>query len=402
MLYILPYGCYLLFLLGTALVQNLGGFLALRFLSGLFSSVTIANFGGTIADLWDVRHTGIAMSLFLWAATVGSPSGYFLFSWVAQYRGWRDVIWALLGVCGGFWLIMSTTLLLCGETRQSVLLLRRVKAERKRTGRQNIDVPEAMRQRGLRQLFKIALSRPFRFLFSEAIVIFAALYNGYLYGLSFLFNDAFSVIFGPTGKGFEVYQVGLTFLSICVGISLGPLTNLWQERYYQKRIHIAGGANIPEARVQLGQIAAVTFPISLFIFAFTSYVWLSWVGPVIASALWGWSFYTLILMTYTYVEDSYGFFSASALAAVGLVRNAAGAGFPLFARQMFINEGFQWAGLILACLALVLMPIPFILARRGLRLRQRSPWARQMMEHEGQTAKAYGGEEVEDEEKPSQ
>lgn len=40
-IYIGSYGVFLLLLVGTALVQNLGGFLALRILSGLFSSVTI-------------------------------------------------------------------------------------------------------------------------------------------------------------------------------------------------------------------------------------------------------------------------------------------------------------------------------------------------------------------------
>ena len=47
------------------------------------------------------------------------------------------------------------------------------------------------------------------------------------------------------------------------------------------------------------------FPISLFWFAWTSYKSVHWIVPIIASALWGWSFYTLILMTYTYTEDSY-------------------------------------------------------------------------------------------------
>ena len=40
-IYIISYGIFLLFLVGTALVKNLGGFLALRIISGLFSSVTI-------------------------------------------------------------------------------------------------------------------------------------------------------------------------------------------------------------------------------------------------------------------------------------------------------------------------------------------------------------------------
>lgn len=58
--FIISYGIFLLFILGTALVQNVGGFLTLRILSGLFSSVTIANFGGTITDLWDSHDTGPA------------------------------------------------------------------------------------------------------------------------------------------------------------------------------------------------------------------------------------------------------------------------------------------------------------------------------------------------------
>jgi len=40
-IYIISYGVFLLFLLGSALVKNLGGFLVLRILSGIFSSVTI-------------------------------------------------------------------------------------------------------------------------------------------------------------------------------------------------------------------------------------------------------------------------------------------------------------------------------------------------------------------------
>lgn len=335
-IYIVSYGIFLLFIVGTALVKTLGGFLVLRILSGLFSSVTIgiacsrplqaprliigtANFGGTIADLYEPHDTGIPsgffhqvwalipltyclVSFFLWAATFGSPSGFFLFSFIAQNRPWRDLFWALLGICGGFWLLMVLTL---RETRHSVILLRRAARERKQKGTEAIDVPDSMKQRGPKELFQVALTRPFRFLFSEAIIIFASLYNGYLYGLSFLFNDAFSLVFGEGGHGFGVTGVGLSFLGIMVGITLGVPTNLWQERYYQRRIAAAGGRNVPEARVQLAKVAAVTFPISLFWFAWTTYKSVHWIVPIIASSLWGWSFYTLILMTYTYTEDSY-------------------------------------------------------------------------------------------------
>ena len=253
-IYIMSYGVFLFFILGTALVKSLGGFLALRFLSGWFCAVTIANFGGTIADLFDPHHTGRPMSLFLWAATVGSPLGFLLFSFVAQYRDWRHVFWALLGICGGFYLLMCATL---RETRHSIILLRRAAKERKERASDLIEVPDSMKQRGAKELFKVALLRPFKFLFSEGIVIFGALYNGYLYGLSFLFNGAFSLVFGPGGHGFEISHVGLCFLGIIVGISFGPITNLWQERYYQRRIAAMSGKNVPEARVQMGKVAAI-------------------------------------------------------------------------------------------------------------------------------------------------
>ena len=278
-----------------------------------------ANFGGTIADLFEPHATGIPMSIFLWAATVGSPLGYFLFSFVAQHRGWRDIFWALLGVCGGVWLILIVVI---KETRHSTLLLRRATRQRKKTENQAIQVPDALKRKGGRELYNDALLRPFRFLFTEAIVIFGALYNGYLYGLSFLFNDAFALVFGPGGHGFEVSGVGLSFLGICVGITSGIVTNLWQERYYQKRVVEAGGKNIPEARVEAGKVAAISeflatiygspadidvlaLPVSLLWFAWTSFQSLHWIAPILASSLWGWSFYTLILMTYTYTEDSY-------------------------------------------------------------------------------------------------
>lgn len=111
------------------------------------------------------------MSLFLWAATVGSPLGYFLFAFVAQYRGWRHVLWAVMGVSGGAWVLMTGVVLGLGETRHSVLLLRRVEAERRRRshGGNGVDVPEEMRKRGTRELVRVALTRPFRFLGTEAI-----------------------------------------------------------------------------------------------------------------------------------------------------------------------------------------------------------------------------------------
>jgi hypothetical protein len=80
-------------------------------------------------------------------------------------------------------------------------------------------------------------------------------------------------------------------------------------------------------------------------------------------------------MTLTYTEDAYKTYSASALAGIGLVRNLAGAGFPLAGRPLFSNVGTMNGSLILMAIAICLAPIPFVLEKRGASLRLKSPWA---------------------------
>lgn len=291
--YIVSYGIFLLLLLGTTYVESLGPFLVLRLLSGYFSSTTISNFGGTIADLFHHHDTGPAMSWFLWAATGGSPTGFVLFSFIAHGRTWHEVFRIMFFICFTFWMILVIMLYALGETRHSVILLRRAKALRKATGDEHVDVPDEMKQRGPKQLFGTALVRPFRFLATEAIVQFGALYNGFLYGLSFLFNGAFHMIFGPKGYGFDTIGVGICFIGIVIGISVGLISNVYQERHYQQQVAESAHRDVPEARVHHAKVAAAVLPVSLLAFALTAAPGIHPIFSISASALWGWSFYTL-------------------------------------------------------------------------------------------------------------
>jgi hypothetical protein len=278
-------------------------------------------------------------------------------------------------ICLSFWIILVIALYALGETRHSVILLKRAKMLRKATGNEELEVPDELKQRGPKQLFGTALARPFRFLATEAIIQFGALYNGFLYGLSFLFNGAFHIIFGPNGYGYDTVGIGICFLGIVFGICFGLFTNVFQERHYQRKVAKAGQRDVPEARVFHAKLAALVLPISLLAFAFTARPDIHPFFPVLASAFWGWSFYCLILMTLTYTEDAYKTFSASGLAGVGLIRNLAGAGFPLVGRSLFLGIGTRNASLVLTGLAVLLAPIPFVLEIYGVSLRRRSPWA---------------------------
>ena len=68
-------------------------------------------------------------------------------------------------------------------------------------------------------------------------------------------------------------------------------------------------------------------------------------------------------------------FAASAIAANTFLRSLAGAGFPLFAEQMITGMGIQWAGTLLGCVAVCLVPLPVLFYLKGAKLRERSTFA---------------------------
>ena len=53
----------------------------------------------------------------------------------------------------------------------------------------------------------------------------------------------------------------------------------------------------------------------------------------------------------------------------------AGAGFPLFAQYMFRGMGVQWAGTLLGCVGVLLIPIPIVFLKFGAKIRQKSRFA---------------------------
>lgn len=98
-----------------------------------------------------------------------------------------------------------------------------------------------MKSLDIEELFVRSIARPFVFLATEPVIWCVAAYNGYLFGLTFLFDGAFGFGFGEMGPGFN---------------TIGFITNIWQERYYLRRVNETGGKNIPEARLQMSMVGA--------------------------------------------------------------------------------------------------------------------------------------------------
>lgn len=167
------------------------------------------------------------------------------------------------------------------------------------------------------------------------------------------------------------------FLPILFGGIAGCLGYLliWNPRYERLMAQFAPHPVPPEYRLEQTLWAAPLFAISFFWFGWTSYPSVSYWAPLLSGAALGFAMIWIFLGLFNYIIDTYLFAAASALAANTVVRSWFGAGFPLFARQMFERLNPRWAATLLGFIALAMTPIPFVLRRFGPRLRAKSKFA---------------------------
>ena len=70
--YLLTFGIFVLLCVPTALVDNFGGLLVLRFLQGFFGSPCLATGGASIGDIFSLLKLPYGLSLWAAFATCGS------------------------------------------------------------------------------------------------------------------------------------------------------------------------------------------------------------------------------------------------------------------------------------------------------------------------------------------
>ncbi|GHJ84534.1 hypothetical protein NliqN6_0936 [Naganishia liquefaciens] len=164
-----------------------------------------------------------------------------------------------------------------------------------------------------------------------------------------------------------------------LGITLAFVALQFQEVLY-KRATAKKGAT-PEARLYPMMLGAIILPIALFIFAFTGgYDWEHGTGPCVGGCLFRLAMLLVYVSASSYIVDSYVTYAASAMAAKPLSPSLAGASVPLWVTQIFLSKvwtlrlidsgsrrafsrhimGFQYAGLLLALIACVISPIPYL------------------------------------------
>ncbi|KAI9810301.1 MAG: MFS siderochrome iron transporter 1 [Pycnora praestabilis] len=372
-LFIGTYAALTAFNAGAAGSQNIQTLIILRFFAGSFGSSPLTNAGGVIADMFPASQRGLAMSIFASAPFLGPTIGPIVGGFVGETVGWRWVEGVMAIFTGLLCIVGALTI---PETYSPVLLKRRAAKLSKMTGKvykSKMEVESGSVTPG--QAFKTALSRPWVLLLKEPIVLLLSLYMAIIYGTLYMTFAAFPIVY-QQNRGWSEGIGGLSFLGVMVGMIIGVIYSIQDNKRYVKAAAKAPGGNAPpEARLPPSMVGSIAIPLGLFIFAWTNYPSIHWSVSIIFTAPFGFGMVLVFLSVMNYLIDAYVIYAASVLAANSVLRSLFGAIFPLFTTYMYQNLGIHWASSIPAFLALMCVPFPFLFYKYGTSIRKRCKFA---------------------------
>lgn len=358
--YFVSFFLYTLFHVPVALSPTIGGVLVCRFLLGVFLSATLTIVGASLADM-HAETRGLAIALFAFCPYSGPVLGGVVNGFISVHTQRFDLmVWVSMAFAGVTWVAMA----LIPETYAPVILRRRAK----RLRRTDSQIHTEEEHTTFAELLNNVLLRPLKFVVQEPVLVLVCGYVALIYALLYGFFFAYPAIFGEL-YGFKDDKVGLMYIPILIGATLGLGTTPYLERRYT--LKSKNRVLKPEERL-IGAMVGAPFPcIALFILGATSYRHIIWVGPASSGIAFGYGMVLLYYALNNYILDTYAKYAASAMATKVFLRSAGGAAFPLFTTQMYHKLGLQWASWLLAFIALGMAAVPFLFFWYGESLRQK-------------------------------
>lgn len=322
---------YTCFNIGCALSKNTASILVFRFLSGTFAASPLTNSGGVIADMWDAKTRGVALSLFSLAPFAGPALGPIVSGFIAvSGTSWRWLFWVCTifsGVC------LALVILTLPETYAPIILLKKARRIRKETGDDRYKAPIELVKIEWKDRLNKTLLKPFIMLGQEPMLLVMTIYLSFVYGVVYLLFEAFPIVFSE-GHGFNAGISGVMFVPFFLGgcAAVALYVAYFNPKYARTADKLkAEGVNRvpPEERLYVIMLAGPCLTIAFFWFGWTSYPSISFWSPMMAGSLIGFGVLFCFLGVFNYLIDVYLANAASALAANTVCRSAAGFGFPL-------------------------------------------------------------------------
>ncbi|KAL9112618.1 MAG: hypothetical protein Q9227_003189 [Pyrenula ochraceoflavens] len=411
------FSCFIIMQIPVGVAINVETIMICRFLGGVFACAPLAIVGGCLADFWDPVMRGVSVTSFAGAVFIGPVFGPILGGFITQsHLGWRWTAWITM-ISGGFFGLIA--LFFASETYAPVILQRKAARLRHETRNWALHAPRDENRVTMSDIATRYLTRPFAMMVQEPILLLITIYMSLVYGkpvpidsfctlltrnfvgIVYLLFEAFPITFQEK-RGWNLGVGALPFLSIIVGVRISshisailpfmfsfstadprPIQVLLGGSYviYETRTTFArkmrenNGRVIPEDRLPSMILGGCLLPIGLFWFAWTSSPHITWVPQVLAGIPIGAGVFIIFMSSFTYIIDVYLMLANSAIAGNTFLRSLAGAGFPLFAVQMYDKLGVAWASSLLAFLCCVMVPIPVLFWLYGAKVRSWSKFS---------------------------
>lgn len=254
--------------------------LTFMFLIGTAGSTALTNVAGTIADLFgNVDNAGQAMALFVVSAEVGPSLGGPIGGWISANAnlGLRWIFLINVIISFGFAIAMCFV----PETLPRLVIAKAAAVA------DEIDPTEQaiLNSRiSVLQELRFVTTMTFRIMATECIVLFLGIYNGFAYGILFLYLDGLFDVF-VLNNHLSIISADLTYLNFVIGVCLMFCFIPVQTWLYSRDRKNHGGRNRPEARFLSSLVIVWFFPGTLLWFAYTCNGKVSFWSPVAAGVL---------------------------------------------------------------------------------------------------------------------
>ncbi|KAI9818494.1 MAG: hypothetical protein M1827_000553 [Pycnora praestabilis] len=371
--YIATFAIFVILCVPTALVDNFGGLLVLRFLQGFFGSPCLATGGASLQDMYTIFVLPYMFVFWTMAATSGPALGPTISGFAVAAENWRWSLWEMLWISGPVFLLLFICL---PETSAPNLLLRRARRLRKLTGNENLRSQSEINQSKLtaREVFQDAVIKPFEITLLDPAVTFATLYTALMYGIYYSFFEAFPLVY-PVLYGFNLGETGLAFICITIAV----LTASGVYAIYIHRVanpHIRNnGIPAPERQLLPALVASFIPPIGLFLFGWTARKSVHWIASVFGIGIFTLGVFPVFQSIFMYLPFTYPQYAASLFAANDFARSSLGAAAILFGRPMYQNLGIGPGSSLLGGLMIGGVAGVWALWYWGPKLRARSKFA---------------------------
>ena len=168
------------------------------------------------------------MTIYSGIQFMGPELGPIVGGFINYYSSWHWTFYFMLIWTGT---ALVATILFVPETYRPVILRRRVEKLRKEKDHRYHVGRDLTPEGSVLKTIMLSFLRPLQMLILEPMRLNLCLHSAFLFRILYLFFWAFPLVF-TTNHGFNLWQVGLTFLGLAIGILCGIATTPhWQKPY---------------------------------------------------------------------------------------------------------------------------------------------------------------------------